>query len=364
MSSLKQKSLQRHVYAWLDHDLNFRSKVKYSQEEPDWWQYDGSSTGQTSKSDTETEVYLKPVKTYSLPKFLNGMAQVLVLCETYLSDKTTPHPDNKRHGCSLTMDMAEVKEADPWYGFELEFFIMDSNTSLPLGFPKSGEPPAQGPFYCSMGGNNCFGRKIMEEFEALCLLSGIGLVGSNAEVACGQWEYQIFGKGLIAADDAWASRFILNMVAEKHGAYISWHPKPFPECNGSGMHVNFSTCDMRTAKKGRMAIKECIRRLYGRHQDHLKVYGAHNELRLTGKHETSSMEHFSHGIGTRNTSVRINHETAKNWHGYIEDRRPASSCDMYSVVKIMAETVILQHPRSITEIESSTSLEENQDISH
>ena len=239
------------------------------------------------------------------------------------------------------MSSPEVQAADPWYGFELEFFIMSEKTGLPLGFVDK-EPPEQGQFYCSIGGNNCFGRKIMDEFEALCLMSGIGIVGSNAEVACGQWEYQIFGKGLTAADDAWASRYILEMVAEKHGAYISWHPKPFVGCNGSGMHVNFSTVDMRDAKKGRTAIKDCIRNLSLRHKDHINVYGKHNERRLTGLHETSSMEYFTHGIGTRNTSVRINHDTAKNWCGYIEDRRPASSCDMYSVVKIMADTVILK----------------------
>ena len=332
-------SLKRYIYAWLDNNLHWRSKVKYCANEPEWWQYDGSSTGQATE--TATEIYIKPVKNYPLGKFLNGMPQILVICETYLSDKTTPHPDNKRNACHITMSDQVVISADPWFGFEMEFFIMDAKTDLPLGF-KTDTPPVQGQFYCSIGGNNCFGRKIMDEFEAMCLLSGISIVGSNAEVACGQWEYQIFGKGLIAADDAWASRFILDMVAEKYGAYISWHPKPFADCNGSGMHLNFSTADMRDPKKGRGAIKDCLRRLSIRHNEHINVYGAHNELRLTGKHETSSMDDFTHGIGTRNTSVRINHDTAKNWCGYIEDRRPASSCDMYEVMKIMTDTVILK----------------------
>jgi glutamine synthetase len=267
---------------------------------------------------------------------------VLVFCELFLSDKTTPHPDNKRHGCFNTMEKPAVKSADPWYGFEMEFFFLDIKTKHPLGFPESGQTPEQGQFYCGVGGLNCYGRKVMDEFEAFCMLSGVNIVGSNAEVACGQWEYQIFGKGMQAADDAWASRFILEMVAEKHGLQTLWHPKPFPDCNGSGMHVNFSTNDMRDPKKGQLAIKDCLRRLSSRHVDHITVYGKFNELRLTGKHETSSMEYFTHGIGTRNTSVRINHDTYKNWCGYIEDRRPASSCDMYEVVKIMADTVILK----------------------
>ena len=68
-------SLTRYVYVWLDHNLNLRSKVKYTAEEPSWWQYDGSSTNQAVEEQGNTEVYIKPVKKYRLSKFLNGMPQ-------------------------------------------------------------------------------------------------------------------------------------------------------------------------------------------------------------------------------------------------------------------------------------------------
>jgi glutamine synthetase len=262
--------------------------------------------------------------------------EYIILCETYLTDRKTPHPDNKRFAAQLTFN----KIADPWYGFEMEFFVIDNKTGRPLGF-KTDTPPHQGQFYCGVGASNCYGRNMMDEFEARCITSEIGLVGSNAEVACGQWEYQIFGHGLKAADDAWVSRFILETVAESYDYSISWHPKPFTGCNGSGMHVNFSTAAMRDPITGREAIREAITKLSKRHKEHIDVYGAHNELRLTGKHETSSMSEFSYGVGTRNTSIRINHETEAQGYGYIEDRRPASSCDMYDVARIMAETIIL-----------------------
>ena len=38
-------------------------------------------------------------------------------------------------------------------------------------------------------------RQIVEEHIDLCLDAGINLEGINAEVAKGQWEFQIFGKG-------------------------------------------------------------------------------------------------------------------------------------------------------------------------
>ena len=331
--------MNRYIYIWLDNRQHFRSKVKYSTDEPGWWQYDGSSTGQADgNGNGNSEVYLKPVKTYEIPCF-GFMKQFIVLCETYLADKQTPHPDNKRHHAFKILDTDVSKAADPWYGFELEFFMIDKNTGLPLGFTTS-TPPPQGEFYCGVGAGKCFGRQIMDEFELACINSNIGIVGSNAEVACGQWEYQIFGKGINAADDAWVSRYLLDTVAEKHGVTISWHPKPFTGCNGSGMHVNFSTKEMRDPLTGRAAIRDAIRKLSLRHKEHLQVYGDLNDLRLTGMHETSSMEVFTSGVGTRNTSIRINHDTDADGYGYIEDRRPASSCNMYSVVAIMVETIL------------------------
>ena len=38
-------------------------------------------------------------------------------------------------------------------------------------------------------------RKMVEEHLDLCLAAGINHEGINAEVAKGQWEFQIFGKG-------------------------------------------------------------------------------------------------------------------------------------------------------------------------
>ena len=53
-------------------------------------------------------------------------------------------------------------------------------------------------------------RKIVEEHLDLCLAAGINHEGINAEVAKGQWEFQIFGKGSKkAADEIWMARYLL-----------------------------------------------------------------------------------------------------------------------------------------------------------
>jgi hypothetical protein len=62
---------------------------------------------------------------------------------------------------------------------------------------KQGFPAPQGPYYTGVGYKNVgsVAREIVEEHLELCLAAGINHEGINAEVAKGQWEFQIFGKG-------------------------------------------------------------------------------------------------------------------------------------------------------------------------
>jgi glutamine synthetase len=71
------------------------------------------------------------------------------------------------------------------------------------------------------------------------------------------------------------------------------------------------------------------------------VYGTDNHLRLTGKHETASIDAFTYGVANRGASVRIPRETEKNQKGYFEDRRPASNIDPYVVTAKIIQTTIL-----------------------
>lgn len=48
------------------------------------------------------------------------------------------------------------------------------------------------------------------------------------------------------------------------------------------------------------------------HDEHIAVYGAYNELRLTGKHETQNINEFSYGVADRGASIRIPISTVKN----------------------------------------------------
>merc|ERR1712176_1296414 len=72
--------------------------------------------------------------------------------------------------------------------------------------------------------------------------------------------------------------------------------------------------------------------------EHIAEYGEGNEKRLTGQHETCSINEFKYGVADRGASIRIPRETAMSGKGYMEDRRPAANCDPYRVTWIMMKT--------------------------
>lgn len=325
-------------YLWLDGTeptQQLRSKTKILKnfggtlEECPMWSFDGSSTNQASGG--SSDCLLKPVAIYPDPGRKNAF---LVMTEV-LSANGTPHPTNKR----ATID---DDDNDFWFGFEQEYFLYDPETNLPLGFPANGWPRPQGPYYCSVGGQNAFGRAIVEEHLDLCLDAGLNVEGINAEVACGQWEFQTFAKGgKNAGDVTWICRYLLERVAEQYGVIVEWHPKPLGDTdwNGSGMHANFSNSVLRTcgSKEIYEEICEAFRPVVAQH---IAVYGAYNDQRLTGKHETQSIDQFSYGVSDRGASIRIPIATVENgWKGWLEDRRPASNADPYQVAGVIVKTV-------------------------
>jgi len=314
-------------YIWLDGytpEPSIRSKTKIvgsqpgSLEECPGWSFDGSSTEQAEGS--SSDCLLKPVKMVLDPKRNNAS---LVLCEVLNADGSA-HASNGRSNFE--------DDSDLWLGFEQEYTIMDGGK--PLGFPENGFPGPQGPYYCSVGIDNCVGRDIVEDHLDTCLESGLSITGINAEVMKGQWEYQLFGKGAKnACDDLWISRFLLYRNAEQYGVTIDLHPKPIKgDWNGSGMHTNFSTTDIRE-KGGEKLITGICEKFKGRHDDHIAAYGSDNDQRLTGLHETQSIDQFSYAVSDRGASIRIPIGTVQDgWKGYLEDRRPASNADPYKVV--------------------------------
>ena len=197
-------------------------------------------------------------------------------------------------------------------------------------------------FYTAVGYETGIARKIVEEHLDLCLFAGINHEGINAEVAKGQWEFQIFGKGSKkAADEMWMARYLLERLTEKYGVDIQYHCKPLGDTdwNGSGMHANFSTTYLREIG-GKAYFEALMAAFKAAKDDHIAVYGPDNHMRLTGKHETAAITDFTYGVADRGASIRVPHSFVKNdYKGYLEDRRPNSQGDPYQIASQILMTI-------------------------
>ena len=101
------------------------------------WSFDGSSTKQAEGG--SSDCLLKPVAIFPDPARRDGY---LVMTEV-LSTDGTPHPTNAR---------AKIDDDDNdfWFGFEQEYFIMDTETQLTSGISNWWLSGPQGMYYCSL----------------------------------------------------------------------------------------------------------------------------------------------------------------------------------------------------------------------
>ena len=326
-------------YIWIDGHkptAKLRSKTKVfeapvkSLDDIPMWGFDGSSTMQAEGSDSDC--MLKPV--YYLPDPIRGGDDILVMNEVRKPDGSI-HESNTR---ARLVEIAEKhKDEDAWFGIEQEYTFFKGRS--PLGWPNGGYPAPQGPFYCGVGADEVFGRDIVEDHMDICVQAGIQISGVNAEVMPGQWEFQVGSLGpLEVSDQLWIARWILYRIAENYGVNATLHPKPVKgDWNGAGAHANFSTKPMRE-NGGLKIIESACEKLGRKHEEHIAVYGAHNEERLTGLHETCALHEFRYGVSDRGASIRIPMDTANNGKGYLEDRRPSANMDPYQVCAALIET--------------------------
>ena len=326
-------------YIWMDgHEptQKLRSKTKIIEgpvnslsDIPDWG-FDGSSTLQAVGKDSDC--MLNPVCYIRDP--IRGGDNLLVICEVMNADGSVHDSNTRAHLRSIA---EQYTDQDSWFGIEQEYTFFQGR--VPLGWPEGGYPAPQGPFYCGVGADEVYGRDIVEEHLELCIEAGLEISGINAEVMPGQWEYQVGPLGpLDAADQLWLSRWLLYRIAEDYGVSATLHPKPVKgDWNGAGAHTNFSTKSMRE-EGGIKVIEDACEKLSQTHDDHIAVYGAHNEERLTGLHETCSIQDFRYGVSDRGASIRIPMQTANDGYGYLEDRRPSANMDPYKVCAALIET--------------------------
>ena len=134
---------------------------------------------------------------------------MLILCET-LNKNQTPHSTNNAHKAVEFFE--NTKRPNLFYGIEQEFFMIDLETNLPLGFKKDGITPKQGQYYCGIGAENCFDRQITDEMLEKCLDANLILLVLILKSHKCKCELQLKDEGIKAADSLIILRYILKML--------------------------------------------------------------------------------------------------------------------------------------------------------
>ena len=203
---LDQQGAVQAEYIWLGGNHELRCKTRTldaspsSVEDLPVWNFDGSSTEQAPGADSEVLLYPRAIFRDPFRAGPTGAsANIIVVCDCYKPDPDAPGgvgpaiPTNTRVGCAKIMDA--VKDHEPWFGIEQEYTLFEPDGVTPYGWPdcKNGiqyPPRPQGPYYCSIGTENAYGRPVVEAHYKACLYAGINISGINGEVMPGQWEYQ------------------------------------------------------------------------------------------------------------------------------------------------------------------------------
>ncbi|KIL96315.1 glutamine synthetase [Fusarium avenaceum] len=322
---LDQKGQIMAEYVWVDADGGTRSKSRtlpeqdYKPEDLPVWNFDGSSTNQAPGDNSD--VYLRPCAVYPDP--FRGSPNIIVLAECWNADGT-PNKYNFRHDCVKVMD--QYADEVPWFGLEQEYTLLGSD-DRPYGWPAGGFPAPQGEYYCGVGTGKVVQRDIVEAHYKACLYAGIQISGTNAEVMPAQWEYQVGPCTGIATANRQFFQWVTNFGSRASSFLAS---------QKTSAQSNFSTKAMRE-EGGMKLIEEALKKLEPHHAECIAEYGEDNDLRLTGRHETGSIDSFSWGVANRGTSIRVPRETAAKGYGYFEDRRPASNADPYRVTKVLLQ---------------------------
>lgn len=232
------------TYIWIDATgENIRHKDRILDEIPNLladipkWSYAENLPHQTFGGNS-VENILHPRAIYRNP-FKPGKHDVILMCDTFKPDGS-PTDTNHRHAMQITLD--KTMEHKPVFGFEQEYTLLD-RYGHPFGWSKN--EFIDGMYYCGVGCNRVYARDLVESHALACLYAGVNFGGTNAEKILSQWKYNISpSSGMKAADDLWASRYILIRIAEEFGICITLYPKSIKgNWNETFVHTHYSTAE-------------------------------------------------------------------------------------------------------------------------
>jgi glutamine synthetase len=204
--------------------------------------FDGSSVEGFARIH-ESDMYLRPdLRTFCLVPWDQGEnTTARVICDVFTPDGEAFAGD-PRGVLRQQIQRAETLGYRFQTGPELEFFLL--RTDGPLNVEALPHDRA-GYFDLTTDLAADVRKEMVDALEAM----GITVEASHHEVAIGQHEIDFkYDDALRTADNAITFRTALKAVAQRHGLYATFMPKPFYGINGSGMHTHQSLASASTGE--------------------------------------------------------------------------------------------------------------------
>lgn len=331
-------------YIWLDLSGNLRSKSKTidfyinNMENimekvldlniyEEWECYNYLETTKTYNNDLEI-IILKPCAVFPDP--FRKEPNVLLLCSTY-DFKNNPLENNYRDKSQVILK--QLNHLQPLFILEQQFLITENCpccpnkiSNKPYGFKDSNDPVLinANQHYCSIGSNNCFGRKISEQAFHSCLEAGINVLSINSHLKPSQWEIQVGPDNpLNVSDHLLIVRYILLRIGELFNAQICFNNINFNKNSIiSNCYINYSSIGMRNNIKNvyEIFIKLCDNQIEQKFKE---------KLEIINNSDSSNLD-FSE-ISKISTNIKIPYKTFKNKKGFIQDRQHSANINPYLV---------------------------------
>ena len=197
--------------------------------------FDGSSIEGFVRIE-ESDMYLKPnFDSFVIFPWRPQQGKVArLICDIYRPDGT-PFEGDPRYALRRAIADAEALGYEMNVGPECEFFLFetDENGNATVNTQDKGG-------YFDLAPTDR-GENARRDMTLALEEMGFEIEASHHEVAEGQNEFDFkYGPALETADSIMTFKLVVKSIAQRHGLYASFMPKPIFGINGSGMHVNMS----------------------------------------------------------------------------------------------------------------------------
>jgi glutamine synthetase len=312
----------------------------------DYLWFDGSSIEGFTRI-FESDMLLKPdLNTYAVIPWHHADTGNIArfICDVLTPDRQ-PYESDPRYILKKVLKEAEEMGYIFNTGPELEFFLFKKgNGVIQRDSSMQLEPHDKGQYFDHILD---LGFETRREMTYILQKMGIEVEASHHEVAYGQHEIDFkYDNALTTADRVMTMKTTLKVVAEKHGLYATFMPKPIAGINGSGMHVHQSLFDKETGenlffdKNDKYNLSEIAYHFMAGQLEHIKAMSAilnpivNSYKRLVPGYEAAT--YICWAQTNRSALIRVpRYSAGKDKATRIEIRNPDPSANPYLAFAVL-----------------------------